>query len=178
MKIGKVFTKNPVCQDGPRVMNLQSREKLCHSVITKLIWTQSWAKVRSLPRTHLLRNRADTIAMFVTVLSKTPSISSITSMAKKHQRNLGMSMRIERSSVDQVKARFALNKKKLEEKKKEYDLEQKTSELREEEEKLREYRREKKKQKKRKLDDDHHSGGDPDMMAMMGFGGFGGSKKN
>merc|ERR1712168_351735 len=97
---------------------------------------------------------------------------------KKHQRNLGMSMRIERSSVDQVKARFALNKKKLEEKKKEYDLEQRTSELREEEEKLREYRREKKKEKKRKLDDDDNSGMDPDMMAMMGFGGFGGAKKN
>jgi len=97
---------------------------------------------------------------------------------KKHQRNLGMSMRIERSSVDQVKARFALNKKKLEEKKKEYDLEQRTTELREEEEKLREYRREKKKEKKRKIDDDQSGGMDPDMMAMMGFGGFGGSKKN
>merc|ERR1711997_1246740 len=96
---------------------------------------------------------------------------------KKHQRNLGMSMRVERSSVDQVKARFALNKKKLEEKKKEYDLEQRTTELREEEEKLREYRREKKKEKKRKVDDDHFGGGDPDMMSMMmGFGGFGGSK--
>jgi len=97
---------------------------------------------------------------------------------KKHQRNLGMSMRIERSSVDQVKARFALNKKKLEEKKKDYDLEQRTSEMREEEEKLREYRREKKKDKKRKMDDDHSGGhGSEDMMAMMGFGGFGGSKK-
>ena len=96
------------------------------------------------------------------------------------QRNLGMSMKIERSTVDQVKARFALNKKKMEEKKKEYDLEAKTSELREEEEKLREYRREKKKDKKRKMtDEDHSSGGmDPEMMAIMGFGGFGGSKKN
>ncbi|KAK3924336.1 Zinc finger matrin-type protein 2 [Frankliniella fusca] len=43
---------------------------------------------------------------------------------KKHQRNLGMSMRIERSSLDQVKKRFELNKRKLEEKKKDYDLEQ------------------------------------------------------
>merc|ERR1712111_29707 len=97
---------------------------------------------------------------------------------KKHQRNMGMSMRVERSSLDQVKARFALNKKKMDEKKKEYDLEQRTTELREEEEKLREYRREKKKEKKRKLDDDYSGGGDSDMMAMMGFGGFGGSKKN
>ena len=48
------------------------------------------------------------------------------------QRNLGMSMRVERSTVDQVKARFNANKKKLEEKKKDYDLEQRVAELREE----------------------------------------------
>lgn len=48
------------------------------------------------------------------------------------QRNLGMSMRIERSSLDQVKKRFELNKRKLEEKKKDYDLEQRVKELREE----------------------------------------------
>ncbi len=41
-------------------------------------------------------------------------------------------MRIERSSLDQVKKRFELNKKKLEEKKKDYDLEQRVKELREE----------------------------------------------
>ena len=35
------------------------------------------------------------------------------------QRNLGMSMKVERSSLDQVKKRFEFNKKKLEEKKKE-----------------------------------------------------------
>lgn len=48
------------------------------------------------------------------------------------QRNLGMSMKIERSTLDQVKARFAQNKKKLEEKKKDYDLEQRVKELKEE----------------------------------------------
>lgn len=48
------------------------------------------------------------------------------------QRNLGMSMRIERSSLDQVKKRFELNKKKMEEKKRDYDLEQRVKELREE----------------------------------------------
>lgn len=48
------------------------------------------------------------------------------------QRNLGMSMKIERSTVEQVKARFALNKKKMDEKKKEYDLEQRVKELKEE----------------------------------------------
>ena len=80
-KIGKVFTKNPAFPDQ-RGMNLQSREKLCHNVITKLIWTRSWVKVRSLPRTHLRRNPEVTIATFVTVLSKIPSIFSITSTEK------------------------------------------------------------------------------------------------
>uniref|UniRef100_A0AAV2J7J6 Zinc finger matrin-type protein 2 n=1 Tax=Knipowitschia caucasica TaxID=637954 RepID=A0AAV2J7J6_KNICA len=51
---------------------------------------------------------------------------------KKHQRNLGMSMRVERSSLDQVKKRFEANKKKMEEKQKEYDFEERMKELREE----------------------------------------------
>ncbi len=51
---------------------------------------------------------------------------------KKHQRNLGMSMRVERSSLEQVKARFASNKKKNEDKEKEYNLSQKVKDLKEE----------------------------------------------
>lgn len=43
-----------------------------------------------------------------------------------------MSMRVERSSLDQVKKRFEVNKKKLEEKQKEYDFEERLKELREE----------------------------------------------
>merc|ERR1711994_1058537 len=96
---------------------------------------------------------------------------------KKHQRNLGMSMKIERSSLDQVKERFAINKRKMEEKKKEYDFEERMKELKEEEEKQREYKRNKKKRKLEEVEEDT-AGGDPDMMAMMGFSGFGGSKKN
>ena len=38
-----------------------------------------------------------------------------------------MSMKIERSSLDQVKNRFTLNKKKLEEKKKDYDFEERVA---------------------------------------------------
>ncbi|RXG51799.1 Zinc finger matrin-type protein 2 [Armadillidium vulgare] len=98
---------------------------------------------------------------------------------KKHQRNLGMSMRVERSSVDQVKRRFELNRKKMEEKKKEYDIEQRMQELKEEDEKLKEYRKEKKKEKKRKLDqsDQEWNNSDPEMAKMMGFSGFSSSKK-
>lgn len=48
------------------------------------------------------------------------------------QRNLGMSMRIERSSLDQVKQRFEVNKQKLNEQKKKYDLDKRLQELQEE----------------------------------------------
>jgi len=48
------------------------------------------------------------------------------------QRNLGMSMKIERSSLDQVRNRFEQNKKKIDERKKEYDFEERIKELKEE----------------------------------------------
>lgn len=41
-------------------------------------------------------------------------------------------MRVESSTVDQVRKRFEMNKKKLEEKKKDYDIEQRMRELKEE----------------------------------------------
>ncbi|EFN90017.1 Zinc finger matrin-type protein 2 [Harpegnathos saltator] len=97
----------------------------------------------------------------------------------KHQRNLGMSMKIERSTLEQVKARFAQNKKKLEEKKKDYDLEQRVKELKEEEEKIKEYRKEKRKDKKRKIEEltEDDAGPSDEMIAIMGFSGFGSKKK-
>ena len=48
------------------------------------------------------------------------------------QRNLGMSMRVERSSLDQVKKRFEMNKRKKDEKKIDYDFEERMKELKEE----------------------------------------------
>jgi U4/U6.U5 tri-snRNP component SNU23 len=36
---------------------------------------------------------------------------------RKHQRNLGMSMKVERSTVEQVRERFAMHKRKAQEKK-------------------------------------------------------------
>ncbi len=106
---------------------------------------------------------------------------------KKHQRNLGMSMRVERSSLDQVKARFAANKKKGEEKEREYDMTKRMAEVREEEDKYRSYKKAKKEDRKRKAAKEWEEeaavgggGGDEaaDMAALMGFSGFGGSKKN
>lgn len=90
-----------------------------------------------------------------------------------------MSMKIERSTLDQVKARFAINKKKMEEKQKDYDLEQRVKELKEEEEKVKEYRKEKRKDKKRRVDEDEEEDAGPsdEMAAVMGFSGFGTKKK-
>jgi len=100
---------------------------------------------------------------------------------KKHQRNLGMSMKVERSTVDQVRQRFEILKKKKEEKSKEYDIVERIQEVKEEEEKLREYRREKRKDIKKRKHDEVSAGadddGDDEMAAMMGFSGFGSSKK-
>ncbi|XP_064636805.1 zinc finger matrin-type protein 2-like [Lineus longissimus] len=92
---------------------------------------------------------------------------------KKHQRNLGMSMKVERSSLDQVKRRFELNKKKQEEKKREYDFEERMKELREEEEKQKAYRKEKRKDRKRKAEETMDGDDESDMAAIMGFSGFG-----
>lgn len=98
---------------------------------------------------------------------------------KKHQRNLGMSMKVERSSLDSVKKRFEMNKKKMEEKKKDYDLQSRLSEIAEEEEKLKEYRREKRKEKRKHEEIREEEMDMPSEMAsIMGFSGFGGSKKS
>jgi len=43
-----------------------------------------------------------------------------------------MSMKVERSSLDQVRKRFEVNKKKMEEQKKEYVFEERIKELKEE----------------------------------------------
>lgn len=97
---------------------------------------------------------------------------------KKHQRNLGMSMRIERSSLDAVKSRFQLNKKKMEEKKKEYDMAARMQEIAEEEEKLREYRKEKRKEKRKLEEMQEEAEPANELSSIMGFSGFGTSKKS
>lgn len=93
---------------------------------------------------------------------------------KKHQRNMGMTMKVKKSTLDDVKARFELLKKQKDEKKKEYDVQERMKELKEEEDRLKEYRREKKKEKKRKRDD---SDEEDEMSKMMGFSKFSSGKK-
>lgn len=102
---------------------------------------------------------------------------------RKHQRNIGMSMKVERSTVDQIKQRFEFNKKKKEEIKKKYDFEERMKELREDEEQYKEHRREKRKERKRKARGEGEGAEeegevDPEMAAMMGFAGFGAKRKS
>ncbi|KPJ05671.1 Zinc finger matrin-type protein 2 [Papilio xuthus] len=95
---------------------------------------------------------------------------------KKHQRNLGMSMKIERSTLDQVKARFSFNKRKLEEKKQDYELDTRLREAAEEEARLKELRRERRRDKKRKIEETEDPDDSPaqsELAQIMGFSGFG-----
>jgi U4/U6.U5 tri-snRNP component SNU23 len=94
-------------------------------------------------------------------------------------RQTGMSMKIERSTLEQVKARIEWNKQKLEEKKRDYDIQERMKELKDEEERMKEYRREQRKEKKRQRHEpstDTNQAED-EMAKMMGFATFGTSKK-
>jgi U4/U6.U5 tri-snRNP component SNU23 len=88
-------------------------------------------------------------------------------------------MKVERSSIDQVRERFSKNKRKIEEKKDtpEYDLDAQLKNMEKQDE-------ERKLQKKMRKKKHHEEEGEPaesfddEMAKMMGFSGFGGSKKN
>uniref|UniRef100_A0A7S0RB68 U1-type domain-containing protein n=1 Tax=Pyramimonas obovata TaxID=1411642 RepID=A0A7S0RB68_9CHLO len=98
---------------------------------------------------------------------------------KKHQRALGMSMRVERATLDQVRNRFETNKRKMEQKATEDDYETRLLRLQEEEEELKRERKERKKQKKLEAEKEKQAAEadvDPEMAAFMGFSGFGGGK--
>lgn len=100
---------------------------------------------------------------------------------KKHQRNLGMTLKVKRSTLDDVNARFEASLKKKQEVKKEYDVNERMRELKEEEERIKEYRKEKKKEKKNKKRKEVEIIGDDEdndeMATLMGFGSFQSKKK-
>ena len=86
-------------------------------------------------------------------------------------------MKIERSSLDDVKKRFEVNIKKKEESKKEYNFEERMKQLKEDEIKAKERIKEKKKEKKEQIEQNLNGPDDADMMAVMGFSNFTSSKK-
>lgn len=98
---------------------------------------------------------------------------------KKHQRALGMSMRVERATLQQVQERFeTLKKRKAPGSFTEQDLDERILKQQQEEEERKRQRRERKKEKKKeKAAQDESEDIDPDVAAMMGFGGFRSSKK-
>ncbi|GAB2277404.1 hypothetical protein Dimus_012109 [Dionaea muscipula] len=97
---------------------------------------------------------------------------------KKHQRALGMSMRVERASLEQVQQRFeVLKKRKTTGTFSEQDLDERILKQQLEEEERKRQRRERKKEKKKDKSAEEETEMDPDVAAMMGFGGFRSSKK-
>ncbi|KAF5199882.1 Zinc finger matrin-type protein [Thalictrum thalictroides] len=97
---------------------------------------------------------------------------------KKHQRALGMSMRVERASLQQVQDRFEnLKKRKTEVSFTEQDLDDRILKQQQEEEERKRLRRERKKEKKKEKAAEEEPEVDADVAALMGFGGFGSSKK-
>ncbi|KAH9305837.1 hypothetical protein KI387_010241, partial [Taxus chinensis] len=98
---------------------------------------------------------------------------------KKHQRALGMSMRVERASLEQVQQRFeVLKKRKVVSSFTEQDLDNRILKQQQEEEERKRQRKERKKEKrKEKAVEEDIDDCDQDVAAMMGFGGFGSSKK-
>jgi U4/U6.U5 tri-snRNP component SNU23 len=107
---------------------------------------------------------------------------------KKHQRALGFSMRVERVDVDRVKERLQAIKAKEQEKKnagpKESAIKSYERKLDEEEAQKKAWKEARKEAKRQRAkrgeeeaeaeeeEDDVDNGIDPDMAAMMGFGGF------
>ncbi|KAJ1563427.1 hypothetical protein HK405_002069, partial [Cladochytrium tenue] len=87
---------------------------------------------------------------------------------RKHQRNLGMSMKVEKSTAEQVKARLeTLNKRKAE------GLEARIKKAKEEEEEAKrrkkEEKRKKKQTKKEQPAPEEQEDSNTDMAALMGF---------
>jgi len=100
---------------------------------------------------------------------------------KKHQRALGYSMRVERSTVEQVQSRLGeLTKRKAEEEAghtgptAEEAYAQRLRQVAEDEERRKRQRKDAKKAKKAETEALELEGMDPEMMEAMGFGSFGG----
>ncbi|KAJ4483239.1 hypothetical protein J3R30DRAFT_3655614 [Lentinula aciculospora] len=102
--------------------------------------------------------------------------------SRAHLRAMGQSTRLERSTLEQVRARIALLREKTKEaaNAKAYDFDQRLSEVRAKEAAIREEKKAKKKAQKEKALVDELAANNPgndEMARLMGFGGFGSSKK-
>ncbi|KAH7724426.1 zinc finger protein [Aphelenchoides avenae] len=98
---------------------------------------------------------------------------------KNHQRNMGFSMKVKRSTVDEVRDRLQQKKSEKLYSKKEDDQER-MQELKEEEAKLQDLKRqqrERQQTRKRPATQEEDLDKDSELYKLMGIGGFGTSKK-
>lgn len=101
--------------------------------------------------------------------------------SRAHLRALGQSTKIERSTVEQVRARIAMLREKTKDASnaRAFDFDKRLAEIRDKEQALRQDKKDQKKAEKEKarfeLMKDLES--DNEMTRLMGFGGFGSSKK-
>lgn len=101
--------------------------------------------------------------------------------SRAHLRAIGQSTRIERSTVEQVRARIALLRETTKDAvtAKTYDFDKRLAEVKAKEAAIREERKKQKKLQKEqaRLELVQETTQDDEMAKMMGFGGFGSSKK-
>ncbi|KZO93094.1 hypothetical protein CALVIDRAFT_486322 [Calocera viscosa TUFC12733] len=102
--------------------------------------------------------------------------------SRAHLRKLGQTTSIARSTVEQVRARIAMLREKTKEAAaaKTYDFEQRLQQIRDKEVEERQAKRRKIKEEKealRAVKQEEAMDADPDMMNLMGFGGFGSTKR-
>lgn len=95
-------------------------------------------------------------------------------------RRLGQTTKVSTSTLNDVRLRIAELREKsaAAAEKKQYDFEQRIKEIKlaeaKDKEELRAAKRKKKEEEKQKAEEERNAGADKDMMAMMGFGSFGG----
>ncbi|KAH8828541.1 hypothetical protein DL96DRAFT_1463260 [Flagelloscypha sp. PMI_526] len=102
--------------------------------------------------------------------------------SRAHLRAIGQTTKIERSTVEQVRARIALLRERTKEasQAKEFDFDQRLAEIKSRESAVRAERKAQKKAAKDKARQElvkETTAEDVEMAEMMGFGGFGSSKK-
>ncbi|KAG9104881.1 hypothetical protein FRC06_006706 [Ceratobasidium sp. 370] len=100
--------------------------------------------------------------------------------SRQHLRRLGQTTQIARSTLDQVRARIALLREKTKEASsaRTYDFEKRLQEVRDAENAARAEKKRRKQERNKPAEDEVIKAEEDDSMAaMMGFGGFGSSKK-
>ncbi|CAE6504542.1 unnamed protein product [Rhizoctonia solani] len=101
--------------------------------------------------------------------------------SRQHLRRMGQTTQIARSTLDQVRARIALLREKTKEAStaRSFDFEKRLQDIRDAEEQARAEKKRRKQEKNKPVETDavEKTKEDESMAVMMGFGGFGSSKK-